>query len=206
MESETSGGFCPAHIAIAGSIIPEAMKPCWSLFLLSCACLGQSTSLQSAREAYDIVNAHRAEARKLFQRGDNQGIEKGIQVLQEALLYLDRPLIRDLATGYVYLASRRANIYFDLAEAYGLQGKEHECLEYLRQCLVLGPDPKAAKYLDASRALNRLHDNPEFNEIVRRFREYEYFWDSKALSTVSREHPRCRKVGGFGQVLVGGQV
>lgn len=116
------------------------MKHYWLLFLLAGLSFGQPSSPQSAREAYDYVNGRRGEARKLFARGDTDGIDKGVQVLKEALLYLDRPLIRDLASGYRYLESRRVNIYIDLAEAQGLQGKDRECLEYLRQCLVLAPD------------------------------------------------------------------
>src|SRR5438034_449969 len=88
---------------------------------------------KTALEAYDFVNGRREEARKLWEKGD----PKGIALLNQTLPYLDQPLLRDLSDGNFYLAGRRWNIYLDFAEAYAVQKKNRESLEFIRKLLAL---------------------------------------------------------------------
>src|SRR4051812_40235074 len=73
----------------------------------------------NAQEAYDFAQARRAEAETLWKKKDPTGIE----LLLKTLPYFEQRLVRDLAAGDRFLASRPFNIYMDLAEAYAIQGQ-----------------------------------------------------------------------------------
>lgn len=55
-------------------------------------------------DASDFVQGRRAEAQKLWAQGD----ARGFAILNDAMEYLEQPLVKDLAVGNRYLAARRS--------------------------------------------------------------------------------------------------
>ena len=166
----------------------------WTLLLTTVSCYGQCPSPKSAMDAYDFVQGRRAEAEKLWALGD----ARGLAILNEALAYLEQPLVKDLAAGNRYLAARRSNIYYDFAEAYAIQGKTREALDNLKKFADLFQDPGAAKMLEQNRHFESLRGDPAFQAIVAKQRQFEHYWDSAALNTPFRVNlPDDEKLAGL---------
>jgi C-terminal processing protease CtpA/Prc len=132
---------------------------------------------KTAMEAYDYAQARRQEASKLVPAE----MPKAIDILTDALAYLDQPLVRDLATGNKYLQARRLNILLDLAEVHTLRGNREEALSELRQAARLAPLPEVARYIESRPGFATLRSVPDFQDAVASFRLYERFWDSAEL-------------------------
>jgi carboxyl-terminal processing protease len=139
---------------------------------------------QTAMQAYDFVQGRRAEAEKLWNAKDPAGID----LLLKTLPYLDQPLVKDLSAGNPYLATRRLNIYMDLAQAYVLQGKTTESLAYLRKVAANASPGGLADYYDKLKAFDALRDNPEFRGIMDDLRKFNSFWEPAALKTPYRQN------------------
>jgi hypothetical protein len=108
-----------------------------ALLLTLTSCFAQWPSPRSAMDAYDFVQARRSEAQKLWTQGD----ARGFAILNDALAYLEQPLVKDLAAGNRHLAARRSNIYYGFAAAYALQGKtRHPGASDCRGC------PRGSRY------------------------------------------------------------
>jgi hypothetical protein len=166
----------------------------WTLLLTAVSCYGQWPSPKSAMDAYEFVQGRRAEARKLWEAGD----ASGLAILNDALAYLDQPLVKDLAAGNRYLAARRSNIYYDFAEAYASQGKTREALENLKKFTDLFQDPSGAKMLEQNRHFDSVRGEPGFQAILARQRQFEHYWDSAALHTPFRDNlPDDEKLAGL---------
>lgn len=166
----------------------------WTLLLTTVSCYGQWPSPKSAMDAYDFVQGRRAEAEKLWALGD----ARGFAILNDALAYLEQPLVKDLAAGNRYLAARRSNIYYDFAEAYAIQGKTREALDNLKKFADLFQDPGAAKMLEQNRHFESLRGDPAFQAIVAKQRQFEHLWDSAALNTPFRDNlPDDEKLAGL---------
>src|SRR5438094_831065 len=146
----------------------------WTLLLTVVSCYAQWPSPKSATDAYDFVQSRRAEAEKLWAAGD----ARGFAILNEALAYLEQPLVKDLAAGNRYLAARRSNIYYDFAEAYAIQGKTREALENLKKFADLFQDPSVVKMLEQNRHFDSVRGEPGYQAILAKERQYEHYWDS----------------------------
>ena len=156
----------------------------WILLLTVTSCYAQWPAPKSAMDAYEFVQARRSEAEKLWTQGD----ARGFAILNDALTYLEQPLVKDLAAGNRYLAARRSNIYYDFAEAYALQGKTREALEYLNKFANLFQDPSAAKGLEQNRHFDSIRGEPGYRAVLDKERQFEHLWDSAALNTPFRDN------------------
>ena len=166
----------------------------WILLLTVPSCYAQWPSPKTAMDAYDFVQARRSEAEKLWTQGD----ARGFAILKDALAYLEQPLVKDLATGNRDLAARRSNIYYDFAEAYAVQGKTREALEYLNKFADLFQDPSAVKMLEQNRHFDSLRSELGYQAILAKERQFEHFWDSAALNTPFRDNlPDPEKLAGL---------
>jgi carboxyl-terminal processing protease len=165
-----------------------------SLLLTAVSCWAQWPAPKSAMDAYDYVQARRAEAEKLWGHDD----ARAVAILNAALAYLDQPLVKDLAAGNRYLAARRSNIYYDFAEAYAQQGNTAEALANLRKFADLFQDPSAAKGIEQNPHFEKLRGEPAYRAILAHQRQFEHFWDSAALKTAFRENlPDSEKLAGL---------
>jgi len=145
-------------------------------------------------DAYEFVQGRRAEAEKLWSKGD----AAGLSILEDALKYLDQPLVKDLASGNVFLTSRRANLFLDYAEAYAIQGKIAESLRNLNRFADLYPSPGMVKIIEKEKHFDVVRADPGFQAYVERQRRYEQLWDSAALNTPFRETlPDAEKLAGL---------
>jgi len=152
---------------------------------------------KDAQDSYDWLQAKRDEARKLWTAND----PKGIAILNDALEYMDQPLVRDLAAGRLELASRRTNMLMDLAEAYALRSEPEPMWKALRDAAELTPAPAIAKYLESRPAFAPYRSSAEFQKATAAFRRYEGFWDSKALATPFRaELSEAERVAGLSKL------
>src|SRR6266550_3692354 len=149
-----------------------AMRRFWFVIVTTTISYGQWPSPKTAIEAYDFVQQRRTEAEKLWQNGDARGID----LLKNTLPYLEQPLVVDLAAGNRYLAARRANIYLDLAEAYAIQAKPDESLNYLAKVAEEMPDSAIAKLLEGQKSFEAVRREPRFSKILNGFRRYDQFW------------------------------
>ena len=143
---------------------------------LSLAAHAQWPQPKHASDAYEFVQKQRAEAEKLWGRKD----PKGISMLEDAMRYLQQPLVRDLATGDPYLAARLTNLQVDLATAYAVAGQPDRSIAVLRK---LEPNSALAQYLEKAESFATLRERPDFQEALRGLRSYEKFWDTPALGT-----------------------
>ncbi len=165
-----------------------------TFLLIAVSCYAQWPSPKSALDAYEFVQGRRAEARKLWEAGD----PRGFAILNDALSYLDQPLVKDLAAGNRYLAARRFNIYYDFAEAYANQGKTRESLENLKKFADLFQDPSGAKMLEQNPHFESVRGDPAFQSILAQQRRFEHYWDSAALHTPFRDNlPDDEKLAGL---------
>lgn len=156
----------------------------WVLVLAVASCYAQFPAPRSAADAYDFVQGGRDEAETLWKQGD----ARGFAILNDLLAFLDQPLVRDLAAGDKYLSARRSNIYYDLAEAYAIQGKKREALESLQKSADLLQDPSFAKAIEQDRYLDGLRSEPVYQAVLAKERRFEHLWDSTALNTPFREN------------------
>jgi carboxyl-terminal processing protease len=144
----------------------------------------QSQIPSNANDANEYVRQHNSEAKALWQKGERQGIE----LLNELLQYLDQPMIRDLAAGNFSLYAQRANIYLGLAEAYALQDKQQESLNYLGKTAEFIQSPVIAAFLEKNKSFDRIRQTAEFIAVLKKLHKYEMYWDSPALNTGYQEN------------------
>jgi carboxyl-terminal processing protease len=164
------------------------------LLLTTVTCYAQTPAAKSAMDAYEYVQARRAEAEKLWSKGD----AAGLVILENALKYLDQPLVRDLAAGDFYLASRRSDVFSDYAEAYAIQGNVAESLRYLNLFASLDPSPGMLKFIERQKHFDVVRADPGYKAYAERQRQFERFWDSPTLNTAFRENiPDAEKLAGL---------
>src|SRR4051794_7979899 len=164
------------------------------LLIAALSCHAQWPAPKSAMDAYEFVQGRRAEAEKLWSKGD----AAGLSILEDALKYLDQPLVKDLAAGNVYLGARRSNIYLDYAEAYAIRGNIAESLRNLNRFADLYPSPGMVKIIEKEKHFDVVRADPGFQAYVERQRRYEQLWDSAALNTPFRETlPDAEKLAGL---------
>jgi C-terminal processing protease CtpA/Prc len=150
------------------------------LLLLAATCTyAQWPTPKSAADAVDFVQARRIEAEKLWTAGD----ARGFTILNDALAYLDQPLVRDLAAGNVYLEVRRSNIYLDFAEAYAMQGKTRESTTNLQKFADLLAIPAAAQGIEQNRHFDSVRSDPGYKAAIATLKRFELLWESEALGT-----------------------
>jgi carboxyl-terminal processing protease len=166
----------------------------WILLLIAVCSYAQWPSPKSATDAYDFVQGRRGEAEKLWTKGD----PSGVSILMDALAYLDQPLVRDLAAGNGDLTARRFFIYFELGEAYAIQGKTHQALEYLNRLATVIQNSAVARALEENHHFDSLRKEPGFLAVIAKERQYEHYWDSAALNTPFHESlPDDEKLAGL---------
>jgi C-terminal processing protease CtpA/Prc len=152
---------------------------------------------KSAMDAYEFVEGRRTEARNFRTQGDTRGIE----ILKDALTYLDQPLLKDLARGNTYLDQRRAYLYYDIAEAYAAEGKTREAIDSLKRFAALFPASYAERWFEGNGYFVKLRTEPGYAEALAEARRFKGFWDSSALNTPFRENlPDEEKIAGLSKL------
>ena len=119
-----------------------------------------------AMDAYDFIQKQRSEAEKLWALKD----PKGIGILEDAMRYLEQPLVRDLAAGNPYLAARRANLQADVAAAYAAGGEPERAVVILSKLL---PSEEWARHLETNKRYASLRGRPDFAAVIRGLRLYD---------------------------------
>jgi carboxyl-terminal processing protease len=157
----------------------------------------QSPIPSNANDANEYVRQHCPEAQALWQKGDR----KGIELLNELLRYLDQPMVRDFAAGNFSLYTQRANIYLYLAEAYALQDKQQESLNYLAKTADFIQSPIIATYLENNKSFDRFRQNSEFIAVLKKLHKFETYWDPPALNTAYQENlSDAEKIAGISKL------
>ncbi|MCX7000397.1 MAG: S41 family peptidase [Candidatus Sumerlaeota bacterium] len=158
--------------------------------LFSAPCLAQTQ--MGAREAYNYVQQKRKEASKLWEqdRATSGDIEKGIQILEGALIFLDKPEITNLALDdYVKpLKARWHDVFADLATAHALLNNKEESIDYLRRMYAEGSCGGDLKWTLLGKAFNNIRQEPEFKEIVEKLMAKGNNWSNSPLKTPYREN------------------
>ena len=151
--------------------------------------LVRAQSRTSAQAAYDDVQKQRKEAEKLWakQGASKEDIEQGIEILKKALVYLDDPLVAELARGNLYLKARRADALRDLAKASSLMGKKVEAIDYLRQRFAENPSGYIVTEMREGKVFEDIRQEPGFKELLAKFDAAARLRDNTALKTSYRE-------------------
>lgn len=126
----------------------------WLLvFCLASVCEAQDAGIPTSAwmDAYQRVQTMRhQEAAPLITGADadEESIARGIEILEDALAYLDEATVSDLANGSTYLRFRRFDVNRDLAGAYARLGDADRAVEHLRAAFATGVGPQLAMVLN----------------------------------------------------------
>jgi len=141
----------------------------------------------TAMEAYERVQAMRHEAGDMAKDHTEEGLRKAIAHLQSALELLDRPDIRERATGNVFLYFRGHDVRMNLAEAYAELGEKDKALAMLEQMQGYGWIPGLNAFLARDEAFAKLKDEPRFRAFVARGELAGRLWKAPAIASPYRE-------------------
>ncbi len=138
-------------------------------FLIASALHAQDTSMPASAwiDAYQRVQKMRHEQAAPLITGtdaDEASIARGVEILEEALTYLDEATVADLGNGSVYLRFRRFDVNRDLAGAFVRLGDEDRAIEHLRAAFATGVGPQLAPVLEAD-DLAPLRDHEGFRRL-----------------------------------------
>ena len=159
-----------------------------TVFLVCPMCRGQKPA--SAQAAYDYVQGLRHEAEKLWAKNgaSKEEIERGIETLKKALVYLDDSLVAELARGDLYLRGRRADVLVDLAKANALLGRKAEAIDFLRQRFAENSRGSIVTEMRERRVFENIRQEPAFKELLAKFDATARLRDNIALQTPYREN------------------
>lgn len=137
----------------------------------------------TARAAYDSVQRLRARSDSL-----TAAVAADADVpLREALAFLERPDVRDLAQGSPDLRSRQPNVWADLAVIATRRGDTLAALSALEKVYLTGGTSAYLRVLRSDTTLRRWTNHPRFERVVSQFRQQGRQWADSAFITPYRD-------------------
>jgi carboxyl-terminal processing protease len=151
--------------------------------LISLTCRSQQT--MNASQAYDIAQKARSDAEDLW---DKKGatpaeVAKSIQILKNALIFLDSVPVKRLAEKNIYLRFRRNDVTRDLARVYAASGQKELALVTLEQWYKLGNSSGVVSFITDDSAFLDIRQEPQFQKIVNNLKEQGMLWQNTAFNT-----------------------
>jgi len=148
----------------------------------------------TASQAFEHVQRTRDQARPLWK----QGQEKGIQMLEEVLRFLDDPTVLDLAQGDFSLRTRRQNVYYDLAAAHAVAGRKQEAFGYLQRLAGEGSPGAYLPFVEKEPAFDGLRQEAGYRRALATLKTWGRVWASPALETPYRDNiSAAEKIAGL---------
>ncbi len=143
--------------------------------VLAVCCFGQHVP-KSAIDAYEHVESLRDKANA-----------RSIAVLQEALRYMEQPLVRDLALGNRYLRARTAYIQHDLAIAHAAAGHREEMYASLEWLARNEREEDYAKMIAKAGELKPYAAEERFRKVLASLQQPP-LWETAAFRTPFQEN------------------
>jgi carboxyl-terminal processing protease len=146
--------------------------------------LAAAPSPVTSMEAYQRAQDLREEADKIVGEAPTSGdLKQAAEKLQEALDYLARPEIRELATGNIFLYARNHDVLRDLAGVYALMGEKEKALRLLELMQQEAWVPAVAKWLADDAHFATLRDEPRYQAVLATMTATERLWSTPAIAT-----------------------
>jgi C-terminal processing protease CtpA/Prc len=121
--------------------------------------------------------------------------------LRQALAFLERPEVRDLAQGSPDLRSRHPNVWADLAVMATRRGDTLAALSALEKVYLTGGTSANLQVLRSDTTLRRWANHPRFERVVSQFRQQGRQWADSAFITPYRDTlPFAERVAGLSLV------
>ncbi|MGI4875622.1 MAG: S41 family peptidase [Janthinobacterium lividum] len=156
------------------------------LLTLACAAAAKAQAPLTADAAYEYLQNERARMRATVGEADHpplDSLQKGIGILQKALVYYQRPEVLALAKTSKSLHFRRSDILFDLAQLQSMAGQPAAAVASLR--LLLAPEFEGhyATKIVAEPTLAAARQDPTLKPQLDRAQALDNVFNSKALAT-----------------------
>jgi C-terminal processing protease CtpA/Prc len=145
-------------------------------------------SLLGSGAAYEHAQQLRKQAEELARDGaPRTDLEAATAKLQDALDFLARHDVRELAYGNIFLAARRADVLRDLASVHAQMGDTNAALHALELSTQESWSPVVAKWILNDHHFDALHDEPRFQAVIATLRATARLWSVPAIATPYRE-------------------
>lgn len=154
----------------------------------------------TAMQAYDKAQQARSDANDLWEKKDPSPAElnRSINILKHALLFLDSIPIKELADGNIYLKARPNDIYLDMAQSYALAGKKDSALTALENMFALGESSRALSYIEHDALLSPIRQEPRYLAVINKMKMQGTLWQNTAFKTPYKDNlTDAEKVAGL---------
>lgn len=132
-------------------------------------------------------------------RDDQAALKKYAQALETILVYLDRPEIRDLAAGDIYLKFCGFNLRLDLAETYGKLKQQDKAVKTLQEINDISWTPILLKVMKDRPGLAKMADDPRVQKILSVAAIPRQLWPSEAAYPYAATLSVEERVAGLSQ-------
>ena len=158
----------------------------WAALLLLGAAAAQAQPVRRASEAYEYLQGQRARVRTVVGRAEAppaDSLRKGIRLLQEALVYYQRPEIQALAKTSKSLYYRKSDILFDMAVLQARLGQPAAAAASLQPLLTPEFADTYADWINEHPALGAARQLPQLRPALEEAVALNRVFGSKALAT-----------------------
>jgi carboxyl-terminal processing protease len=163
------------------------------------ASLAADISRLGAEEAYEHAQELRRQAEGLARDGaPRTDLDAAAAKLQDALDFLARPDVRELAYGNIFLAARRADVLRDVASVRVQMGDTDAALHALELSMQESWSPAVAKWILDDHHFDAIHDEPRFQAVIATLHATARLWSVPAIATPYRESlPVAERIAGL---------
>jgi len=159
-----------------------------SAIAMPCPALAAPPTAVTAMDAYEHVQGLRKEAAEVGNETPSVAdLKQAAAKLQEALDYLARPEIRELATGNMYLYARNSDVLRDLAGVYAQMEEKDKALRSLELAQQEAWSPVVAKWLADDARFATLRDEPRYMAVLATMNTARRLWSSPTIATPYRD-------------------
>src|SRR5260221_6307394 len=150
-------------------------------------------------KAADSVQLARGAANNLFNKdnANKEDIEEGIQILNQALRFLDSAPINRLGERNFYLKRRKADVTRDLVYAYALNHQYEQAITALNQQFNEGASAFVLEMAEDS-VFNQLNSDSRFAGLMAKYKARIALWGGTAFKTpLQPDLPEADKIAGL---------
>jgi len=138
----------------------------------------------TGNEAADHVQAQRNVADDLLDvKSSREQVQKGVNILKNALAFLDSVPIKELAKTNAYLWYRRSDANRDLASGYALLGQNDSAVMALQRMYANGASSGVIQFIDKEPTLDAIRNEPDYIELIKKLKRDGALWNNTALNT-----------------------
>jgi carboxyl-terminal processing protease len=138
----------------------------------------------TGNEAADHVQALRNVADDLLDvKSSREQVQKGVNILKNAIAFLDSVPIKKLASTNAYLWYRRSDANRDLASGYALLGQKDSAVMALQRMYANGASSGVVQFIDKEPTLDAIRNEPGYIELIKKLKQEGALWNNTALNT-----------------------